>query len=68
LLDLANHRYEFPFFTLKGSSSVVVHTGLGIDTDSDLYWNSNRAIWNNDGDTIFLYDNLGNLIDSAKYN
>lgn len=68
LLDLANHRYEFPFFTLKGSSSVVVHTGFGIDTDSDLYWNSNRAIWNNNGDTIFLYDNLGNLIDSAKYN
>lgn len=45
-----------------------MHTGFGIDTDSDLYWNSNRAIWNNDGDTIFLYDNLGNLIDSAKYN
>ncbi len=67
LFDLANHRYIFPFFILKGNSSVIVRTGCGIDTETDLYWNSNKAIWNNDGDTIFLYDNLGNLIDLAKY-
>lgn len=67
LLDEANHKYVFPFFILRGNNSVIVHTGCGIDTETDLYWNYNKPIWNNDRDTVFLYDNLGNLIDSLSY-
>jgi micrococcal nuclease len=67
LMDEANHTYVFPEFTLKMNSSVKVYTGSGANTSTSLYWGSKTAIWNNNGDTAFLYDADGKLIDSKKY-
>jgi len=59
LKDEAGNTYPFPSgFTLQGS--VRVHTEAGTDTQSDLYWGKkvgkNYAVWNNDGDTAYLYN------------
>jgi len=40
----------------EGRARVKVHTGIGNDTSSDLYWNKNAPIWNNDGDVATLKD------------
>lgn len=61
------HTYTFPSFTLQPGASVVLHTGSGINTATDLYWGSSAAIWNNDGDTVYLYDGVWNLVDSYWY-
>lgn len=66
LSDAANTVYSFPpGFNLLGS--VKVHTGYGEDNSTDLYWNRNKAVWNNGGDTATLKDSQGNIIDQKSY-
>lgn len=60
--------YTFPLFTLEAGAEVRVHTGCGQDTDSDLYWcREGYAVWNNDGDTVFLFDGQGALVSEYSY-
>lgn len=64
LQDLANHTYEFPMdFVLVPEASVNVYTFEGNDTTADLYMNRARAIWNDDGDTAILLDEMGIVVD-----
>ena len=66
--DDAGHTYAFPDgFTLAASASVTVRTGSGDDTATDLYWGSERAIWDNTGDSVFLYDDDGALVLKRSY-
>lgn len=67
LKDLANHIFTFPDYTLNPNSVVKIYSGCGTNTKDSLYWCSTGAIWNNDTDTAFLYDNNGNLIDKYTY-
>ena len=54
--------YKFKTFVLYPSSEFTIYSGSGKDSNNTLYWNSNRAIWNNDKDTLFLKDSNGNLV------
>ena len=49
----------FPNFTLELGQAVTVHTGSGVDNKTDLYWGSNRPVWDNKGDTVYLLDPKG---------
>ncbi len=62
----ASHRYTFPDgFSLGPGASVTVRSGCGTDTPADLHWcNQGSAVWNNSGDTAFLLDPSGNIVDS----
>jgi hypothetical protein len=59
--------YIFPDFALAPGSTVRVITGCGTNTTDSLYWckGGSSAVWNNDGDTVHLFDAAGNLV--AKY-
>ncbi len=64
LQDEANYTYEFPMdFVLEPEASVTVYTSEGNDTVTDLYMNRRSAIWNNDGDTATLLDEMGIVVD-----
>jgi endonuclease YncB( thermonuclease family) len=65
--DEAGKTYTFPTFTLDAGSSVTLHTGSGTDTSTDLYWGSGSPVWNNSGDTVFVYDDTGTLVLEAPY-
>jgi micrococcal nuclease len=65
--DEANHTYTFPPFTFNPLASFTLYTGLGTDTSDKLYWNSGSPIWNNDHDTLFLYNTTGHLILKYSY-
>jgi len=67
LRDEANHVFTFPSFSLGAGKTVWVWTKSGSNTPTDLYWGSGTAIWNNTGDTAYLEDNQGNLIDTYAY-
>ena len=62
----ATHRYSFPDgFVLGAGASVTVRTGCGTDSATDLHWcNEGSAVWNNSGDTAFLLDPAGAIVDS----
>lgn len=62
------HTYQFPDgFTLEPDETVKLHTGEGEDTDTDLYWDSDRAIWKNDGDTITVRDESNTVVLEKLY-
>ena len=67
LSDASRHTYTFPTFSLTAGAAVQIWTRSGQDTNSDLYWGSGTAIWNNTGDTASLRDSQGNLIDTHAY-
>ncbi len=68
LKDEANHIYTFDDFTLASNSAVRLFSGAGQDTPTQLYWGySGESVWNNGGDTAFLRDAGGALVDSFAY-
>lgn len=63
LSDESNNAYRFPDRELAPGGTVRVFTGGGRDTASALYWGRTMPVWNNDGDTAFLRDAEGRLVD-----
>lgn len=60
--------YQFPTFTLETGSKVRIITGCGENTQKDLFWcKDETAVWNNDGDCVYLSDATGELIADYCY-
>lgn len=67
LQDESNNQFIFPNYSLGPRSSVRIYSGKGRNTREALYWGSLHPIWNNDGDTVFLFDNKNQFIESKTY-
>jgi len=65
--DAANSFYTFPQTVVLNKTVVTLFTGPGTDTLDSLYWNRSIAVWNNDGDTLTMFDNEGNLMLKYTY-
>jgi len=71
--DEATHIYTFPEFILQSNSLLTLKSGKGTDTTEALFWDNNGnsgqcpAIWNNDGDTVYLRDKQGSLVLENEY-
>jgi micrococcal nuclease len=67
--DEAGNDYDVPGgFDLRSGEVVALHTGTGSDTASHLYWGrTTYTVWNNDGDTGYLYDDHGDYVNSKSY-
>lgn len=64
--DGSKHTYTFPSCTLDSQTTATLYTGEGADTATELYWGSGSPIWNNDGDTAYLFDDSGNMVASLE--
>jgi LysM repeat protein len=60
LADQSGHLYRFPALTLFEGGAVSLHTGLGSDTVTDLYWGLTEPVWAS-GRQALLSDAGGNL-------
>lgn len=66
--DAADHEYTIPSNTVLGADeTITLHTGEGTNTDTDLYWGSGSAIWNNGGDTIIVTNDQGKRVIEEEY-
>ena len=68
--DEAGHHYDFPDnYSITAGGTCRLHTGDGTDdgTDGNVYWGSGSYIWNDSGDSVYLYDANGDLYDSKSY-
>jgi endonuclease YncB( thermonuclease family) len=66
--ESASHRYTFGDLVLAPGAAVTLRTGCGIDTSSELFWcNESSGVWNNEGDTVFLLDPVGNVAATERY-
>lgn len=67
--DEGGNTFTFPEETiLDEGDRVTLHSGDGTNTDSDCYWGSDRPMWRNAGDTIFVRDSDGGLRIRESYN
>jgi competence protein ComEC len=64
--DASRHRYIFPVFVLRPGTTVRLHSGAGEDTPTDLHW-AGGLVWNNDHDTVHVYDAFGRLVSRYVY-
>jgi micrococcal nuclease len=68
LKDEANHIYTFPSMTLEPGAELILYSGQGQDSRDTLYWGlSGDAVWNNDGDSAYLRNPQGELVDRYTY-
>lgn len=68
IADAVGHTYRVPEgTTLAPGATVTLYTGSGQDTDSELYWGSDAAIWNNGGDTIIVRTDEGERVIDHEY-
>lgn len=65
--DAGTHIFTFPSFTLNSGTTVTIYTGSGNNTNDKLYWGNNGAVWNNDGDTLYLRNTNGDLVLEYSY-
>ena len=59
---------RFPDRIFQAGQVFRLRSGTGVDTQTDLYWGpSQTAIWNNDGDTVYVLDPQGQVVVSFAY-
>jgi micrococcal nuclease len=65
--ESASKMYTFSQFTIASEKQFTIYSGDGDNDVDKLYWGSTRAVWNNDGDTLFLRDKDGTLVLVESY-
>jgi len=55
------HEYQFGDITLEPGGEIVLHTGAGEDTATDIYWNLDAALWKS-GVSATLLDRDGEVV------
>lgn len=59
--------YTFGSVTVEPGDRIRLYTGKGSDTDSEVYWGYERAVWNDTGDVVHLTDDSGELVVRFEY-
>ncbi len=59
--------YKFGNLFIEPNQSVKIRSGCGNNAGAELFWCSKKAIWNNNGDTLYLRDAEGLLVFSEAY-
>ncbi|MEM4271534.1 MAG: thermonuclease family protein [Candidatus Pacearchaeota archaeon] len=49
------------------SDKIKIHSGKGENNITDLFWQSSSNIWNNDRDTLYIYDEEGRIVHHDSY-
>lgn len=64
LKDESTKLYKFPSVELE---TITIHTTNGKDNATDLFWSSQIHIWNDDRDTLYLYDKNWQIVHYNVY-
>jgi len=72
IADRDGHRYDFPSAQLRPGYVLTLVTGEGQDRRDHagpvtLYWNRRAGVWNDRGDTAYLRDPKGEVVDRFEY-
>lgn len=70
--DSGTSIYHFGSYKFNPDARIVLFSGEGKDRNEDdekryLFWNSQRPVWNNDNDTLYLRDKEGLLMEIYNY-
>ena len=62
--DESRKQYKFQSIYL---GSITFHTFNGTDNSTDIFWSSKENVWNNDRDTLYLFDSENKLAHFEVY-
>tara|TARA_Y100000310_G_scaffold303111_1_gene341137 strand:- start:2244 stop:2987 length:744 start_codon:yes stop_codon:yes gene_type:complete len=65
LKDESRKTYNFHNTTI--TSIIIVHSGKGTNDQENKYWNLNTNVWNNNRDTLYLFDSAGRIVHTHPY-
>ena len=66
--ESASNRFTFDNAAIAPLGTLRLVTGCDTDTDTVVHWcATGSAVWNNDGDTVFLRDRSGNIVVATTY-
>lgn len=66
--ESASNRLILPAGTDLGvGESIRIITGCGSSGAGIVYWCSDDPVWSNEGDTIYILDNMGNAVERFPY-
>lgn len=66
--DQANHIFTFSLVRLEPGQTLRLYSGEGQRSSTVLYWGLTRdSVWSNGGDTAYLRDAEGRLVDDYSY-
>ncbi len=67
LKDESRKTYYFKNLSLGRAIRLAIHSNEGKDNSTDIFWNSKTDIWNNDCDSLYLFDSGGNIAHYETY-
>lgn len=62
--DESRKRYKFSSIKI---GEVNLHTGEGLDNETDVYWGSAQNVWNDDRDTLYVLDSQDSIVLYKSY-
>lgn len=62
-----SYKFSIPDFTIESKKTVSIHSGAGTANSTDIYWNSGKAVWRNEHDTIHMYNSQKQLVLNYTY-
>jgi endonuclease YncB( thermonuclease family) len=66
--ESTQHRYYFPEgFELPSRDEVIIRSGCGTDTATDLHWCAGGPVWSNGGDTVILQLPGGTVVARERF-
>jgi lamin tail-like protein len=63
----AKRTYTFPGFMLCGGCKVKIHSGVGTNTATDLFWGRTKPAWPDNDDHAILHRASGLVQDTCAY-
>lgn len=66
--ESSTHRYRFPDGTrLAAGGFLLLRSGCGDDTGTEVHWCAAGPVWNNDGDSAFVLDAAGRIVAHRRW-
>ncbi|RBI60068.1 ABC transporter [halophilic archaeon] len=65
--DDSGKRFEFPDGTILPAGTIVQIRTRGRQNKVEFYWNRSQNVWNNDGDSVYVHDETGDLVTKRSY-
>lgn len=65
--DESRKTYVFKNINLNNNQNIILNSGEGWDNEKEIFWNQKTNVWNNDRDTLYLFDSESKIVLYSPY-
>tara|TARA_Y100000310_G_C20659280_1_gene803771 strand:- start:223 stop:975 length:753 start_codon:yes stop_codon:yes gene_type:complete len=67
LKDESTKTFTFPSLKIENKQEITLHSNEGQNTKAELFWQQKTNVWNNDRDSLYLFDSNGLIVHYNSY-